>query len=164
MKSHCKLGHEYTPENTYIHPNDPKSYSCKTCKKLKAKLRAKDPIFRERIRQYRLNNGDKFREYRKRTWRKYQMKLYGYSEEQYAAQLAKQNGVCAICRKPPIKENLAVDHDHRCCPGGVSCGKCIRGLIHNNCNTAIGQLGDDPTICRLAAEYLEHPPAQENHA
>src|SRR4029077_2130187 len=33
---------------------------------------------------------------------------------------------------------LAVDHDHNCCPGAHSCGKCIRGILCGTCNSALG--------------------------
>ena len=29
---------------------------------------------------------------------------------------------------------LSVDHDHACCPGQMSCGRCIRGSICQPCN------------------------------
>lgn len=32
-RSHCKYGHEYTPENTYIQPSRPASRSCVQCRK-----------------------------------------------------------------------------------------------------------------------------------
>lgn len=84
------------------------------------------------------------------------MKKYHLTRDQYDAILLKQCGLCAICKQPP--ENgimLFVDHDHQCCPKLPSCGKCVRGLLHGKCNTALGMLKDDPTVLRLAAEYLE---------
>jgi hypothetical protein len=49
---------------------------------------------------------------------------------------------------------LAVDHNHGCCPGEKSCGKCVRGLLCDNCNQAIGKFRDDPELLLKAAEYL----------
>jgi hypothetical protein len=36
--------------------------------------------------------------------------------------------------------NVHVDHDHRCCPGDYSCGRCVRGLTHEACNRRLGQV------------------------
>lgn len=82
-------------------------------------------------------------------------KKYGLSRAQYAELFASQGGACAICRKPPPpSRQLAVDHDHRCCPGEATCGKCIRGLLCTDCNHLLGQAGDDPEVLRAAAAYL----------
>lgn len=76
--------------------------------------------------------------------------------QNYEIRLSEQNGLCALCKQPPANgEKLVTDHNHDCCPGEKSCGKCIRGLIHAHCNCALGFLRDDPKLCRLAAEYLE---------
>jgi len=50
---------------------------------------------------------------------------------------------------------LAVDHDHNCCPGQHSCGKCVRGLICGNCNTALGLAHNDAATLRQLADYLD---------
>ena len=36
-KTHCKYGHEFTPENTYIQPSRPNSRFCRTCKAARAR-------------------------------------------------------------------------------------------------------------------------------
>jgi len=75
------------------------------------------------------------------------------SPEAYAEKLAAQGGVCAICGAPPKNKSLNVDHDHRCCPGSRSCGKCVRDLLCNWCNIAGGYLAD-PRI-ELVRAYRE---------
>lgn len=78
--------------------------------------------------------------------RKYMLKkMYGLSEQEYETMVLKQKGLCAICLKPPSMRNLAVDHDHKCCPGRKSCGQCIRGLLCQKCNGYLGRINEDPT-------------------
>lgn len=80
---------------------------------------------------------------------------YNVPREWYGQQLEAQGGVCAICDSPPGKKRLSVDHDHSCCQGLNSCGKCVRGLLCGGCNTAIGSFKDDPRILARALNYLE---------
>lgn len=49
--------------------------------------------------------------------------------------IGKQDGLCAWppCGRP-LGEDTHVDHDHRCCPGTMTCGLCIRGAVHASCN------------------------------
>lgn len=83
----------------------------------------------------------------KRYWAELKY-LYGILPEQYIDLLEKQRGVCAICHRPErTRRRLSVDHDH---DSGV-----IRGLLCTNCNAGIGNLGDNPGLLRVAAEYLE---------
>ena len=75
--------------------------------------------------------------------------------EQYDKILADQGGVCAVCRRePPSARNFSVDHNHTCCPGKKSCGKCNRGLLCSNCNMGIGLFADDPVRLMRAINYL----------
>ena len=62
---------------------------------------------------------------------------YGLDSREYDRLLSSQDGVCFICKKLPGRKQLAVDHDHSCCPGEYTCGKCIRGLLCPTCNTRI---------------------------
>ena len=45
-----------------------------------------------------------------------------------------QDRACAGCRTPRADVDLEVDHDHQCCPGTRSCGRCVRGLLCRSCN------------------------------
>lgn len=51
---------------------------------------------------------------------------------------------------------LVVDHDHDCCPGAHSCGKCVRGLICVACNSGIGMIMDSAQVALSMAYYLEN--------
>lgn len=93
----------------------------------------------------------------------YVEKTYSITEEQYQALYAYQGGACYICRRArgTGRKRLSVDHDHGCCPGSVSCGRCVRGLLCKPCNRdVLGHLRDDVDSLRRAAEYLENPPAK----
>ena len=75
--------------------------------------------------------------------RKYHLKSrYKMTHDDYDALLERQGGVCAICKSadPGRKGSVSfpVDHDHSCCPGIMSCGKCIRGLLCHSCNGKLG--------------------------
>ena len=78
---------------------------------------------------------------------------YGITAEQYEALLTKQNQVCAICHKSDTKR-LSIDHDHACCPGSTSCGKCVRGLLCSRCNSVLGMVEDSPELLAALARYL----------
>lgn len=82
---------------------------------------------------------------------------YNLTREQWNALLAAQGGGCAICGTTVPKGigRFHVDHDHACCPGKKSCGKCVRGLLCNRCNPLLGYVNDDPALLRKAAAYLE---------
>lgn len=88
---------------------------------------------------------------------------YNLSLERFEAMRAAQGDVCAVCGQPEtavIKGApllLSVDHDHSCCPGKKSCGKCIRGLLCFRCNAVMGNLNDDPALLRAMLVYLDRP-------
>jgi len=81
------------------------------------------------------------------------LQKYGLSLEDYSKLLTIQNGACAVCLQPEQALNknknpkhLAVDHDHQ--------ANRVRGLLCQNCNTAIGLMGDDIIRLRAAITYL----------
>lgn len=87
----------------------------------------------------------------------YLIRNFGITQEQYDAMELAQNHKCAICGKEETSKDsrqvlreirrLAIDHDH-------NTGK-IRGLLCRRCNTVLGQLEDDPSLFRAAADYLD---------
>lgn len=70
---------------------------------------------------------------------------FGLTREKYFEVLSSQNNACAICKK--ASDKMRVDHNHET-------GK-FRGLLCHKCNSGIGLLGDNVTIIKNAAEYLE---------
>lgn len=92
----------------------------------------------------------------KRCVRAPQVARYGLTMDQHDELVKKQGGVCAICLKPPSRA-FDIDHDHACCPGDTSCGKCVRGLLCFNCNSALGKLKDDVESLKRAVAYLSRP-------
>lgn len=93
--------------------------------------------------------------------------FYKMSVEDYNHMHASQGGVCALCRRPETgakvtgkflkggTRRLAVDHDHSCCPGSRSCGRCVRGLLCSRCNAGLGYLEDNIEVLERALDYIE---------
>lgn len=73
---------------------------------------------------------------------------YGITEEQWLELTA--NG-CAICGS---RSGLAIDHDHNCCPGVKTCGKCVRGALCGAHNRALGLFKDNAEDLIAAAAYV----------
>jgi len=81
------------------------------------------------------------------------LKNYGITIEQYRETLAKQDGVCAICKQPETTEirgkviAMPVDHCH-------TSGK-ARGLLCTQCNRALGLFKDNQRVLEAAINYLK---------
>ena len=83
------------------------------------------------------------------------LRSYGITLQERDEMLAKQGGVCLICGTPETAQRrLQVDHDHDCCSGNETCGRCIRGLICQQCNRAMGLLNDDAGTIAAVVKYL----------
>lgn len=109
---------------------------------------------KECMRERRKNYKPPVRERRQLSARRYRLvNIYSITPEQYDHMLEKQGGVCAICEKSSEDRMLSVDHDHACCPGPRSCGRCVRGLLCITCNTTIARL-EDQGWGERAQEYL----------
>lgn len=75
---------------------------------------------------------------------------YGITVEQHDEMLKAQNGVCAICGKPPKRRRLQVDHHHE--------SGAVRELLCVPCNTSLAYI-EDPFWFAAATDYLNrhHP-------
>lgn len=125
---------------------------CKLCHGRRSKERSSGwteeerAVDRERKRRWLERNPGKQAGYTRKL-------RYGISELQYQEMMEAQMGFCGIggCDRPIH----SVDHDHSCCPGQKTCGKCVRALLCRECNVMLGLAQDDPQRLRNAAEYLE---------
>lgn len=72
---------------------------------------------------------------------------YGLTEADYDEMFSAQLGVCAICRKHPLRGGLVVDHNH-------STTK-VRALLCGHCNTGLGMFKENPALLIAAVEYLK---------
>ena len=87
--------------------------------------------------------------------RRFNLRKYGITLEQYDEMLISQGGTCAICgqeektvhSKTGNPNSLNVDHDH-------DTGR-IRGLLCSPCNRALGLIGDSLERAKSLVEYLE---------
>ncbi len=64
--------------------------------------------------------------------------FYNITPEQWNEYAIDGCNICGAETGEETDRNLHVDHDHKCCPGKRSCGKCVRGVVCNRCNTAMG--------------------------
>lgn len=103
---------------------------------------------RERNRAWKLANPNKAK--------RANLYKYNISLEEYDSLLNSQDGRCATCSR--LFDDLiraCIDHNHACCPGQRSCGKCIRGLLCNPCNRALGNINDALPVLKQMIVYLE---------
>ena len=135
--THCKRGHEKTPDNC-----TPRGV-CKLCNRMR---------------------GTKWhREHPERRLEIARKCAYKITEDTYQGLLIEQQHKCCICKAAFIdgkgnkhKHATCIDHDHACCAGQKSCGKCIRGLICRGCNMMLGSANDNIQTLRNAIQYLEN--------
>lgn len=98
---------------------------------------------KEYAKQYKTKRPDYF-------VRKHLDYSYGITLEEYETMRESQRGRCAVCGKheeETQRKRLFVDHSH-------SSGK-IRGLLCQQCNTALGMVNEDTDILFALASYLE---------
>lgn len=80
---------------------------------------------------------------------------YGMSLQQRENAMRSQFYRCAICNTPFVFTQPCVDHDHVCCPGKKSCGKCLRQILCWRCNIVLGHVDDDIQLLTRMIGYLD---------
>jgi hypothetical protein len=95
-------------------------------------------------------------EHRTRWNRTYRLRQFGLTPERFQAMLEAQGFACAMCHVPFTEdERIAIDHDHTCCPDSKrSCGRCVRALLHPQCNLVVGYVEQYGEMVRA---YLQSP-------
>lgn len=181
-ETHCANDHPWTEENTYwrTDPNDGVTRRvCRICfRKAQRKSKGLPPIPDDipfntrhgqethcpRNHEYTPENTylveGKWRRCRKCTQINRLCRDYGLSPEKIEELLDIQENRCPVCRQEFV-ETSHVDHDHSCCSGKTSCGKCVRGLLCNNCNNGLGRFEDDVDRLQAAIDYLKNPLARK---
>jgi recombination endonuclease VII len=119
---------------------------------------AEDPEYRERKlardRRYLAAHKDEINQRRRerlRTDHEYwerqrNFRRYGVAPADYHRLLARQGGLCSICKKKPDRP-LGVDHCHPT--------RQIRALLCIKCNAGLGQYDEDTALLLAAIAYLE---------
>lgn len=74
---------------------------------------------------------------------------YGISWDEYTEFI--KDG-CEACGS---LKNLSIDHDHNCCPGTKTCGKCLRGALCRGCNTLEGFVRANPASLNGVIAYMK---------
>ena len=115
------------------------AYSKAYYEKNKEKRRADGKV---QAKKYREENREVVLQKKLNQWLR---DIFKRTTEWYEDNLKKQGGHCALCTTEPNGRRLQVDHDHKCCPTSRegsrrTCGKCVRGLLCEKCNTKIGYL------------------------
>jgi predicted DNA-binding protein (UPF0251 family) len=155
---------------------------CKTCEELKplldfpARSSSPDGHFwhcfdckRARDREYGRRYRERHPEQKRQNARKYartdearQLRSalslkakYGLTPAAFEEKLAAQGGRCPFCPEDTEVTKWDVDHDHLCCEGSQTCGKCLRDLLCHKHNVGLGYWDDDPDALRRAADYIE---------
>lgn len=132
-KTCARCGVVQTPENSHMRAGGKYFYAyCRPCRNIVTK-------------EYAANNKEAHAAKQKRATIKWR---YGLDSAAYEALLL---AGCAVCGST---EGLCVDHDHSCCPGRRSCGKCVRGALCNRHNVALGMVNESTEELQILIEYV----------
>jgi hypothetical protein len=163
----CKVCGEDKPLDDFYRANgmrDGRRNDCKACNNAakRARTAANPEANRERVKRWRVENPDRYREAQRRNKRSvsgrrrerdgHLRRKFGITIEQYEEMLEAQGGRCAICgREPHPTISLHVDHDH--------VRGHLRGLICFDCNAGLGKFRDRRRLLAAAMAYLDaHDP------
>lgn len=123
----CIHGHPRTPENLT------RWGACRTCGRACGRKR-----YAAKPEKYRL-----------RAQASARKRQYKITPERFAALVERQSGKCVCGKTFGTEKGMlpCIDHDHVCCPSKKrSCGRCVRGLLCNRCNTVLGLLEKEPHL------------------
>ena len=115
LKICSKCGAEKDAEEFSLHPStsDGRDPRCKSCVSTYTRVYTQSAEGKAARAEYRQSDAGRLAQ-RKSDLKRH----YGITIECYWEMFNSQDGVCAICKKPPIDPlSLCVDHDHSCCPG-----------------------------------------------
>ena len=152
--THCKNGHELTPENVYTPPGTNKRRCRKCACEISKRSHRKNAIERNARHRERRRNGHRSPSDTVEGRRKGNLSYIGWTVELFDSRVLEQEGKCAICKKALTFEmrisgsRACADHEHSEPPKP-------RGVLCANCNLGIGNLQDDPEIMRAAIAYVE---------
>ena len=107
------------------------------------------PCSNNSLRAFHKNNPEKRRKY-------VLSKNFKMSPDTFEAIFNMQGRRCVICRTDtPTGHGWTVDHDHACCSGEKSCGKCVRGILCMHCNNMLGCARDRVEVLQAGIDYLK---------
>jgi len=163
LREHCKRGHALSGENVHWTGLLRNKRSCLEC---------------DRIRNRKWNEGHREKTREKARLRRlakpeYTLEwTYHISQRQFDEFLIRQHGRCPCGlifsdRGSGDSFNIPrIDHDHACCQGYRSCGKCIRGLLCHRCNVVLGlfeKRGDVDLLPDFLKAYLNRPVLEQTY-
>jgi hypothetical protein len=165
----CLVKQDYSNFHKNKQTKDGHAVYCRPCKSLLDKewiSEKPEEIAKRKVRskEWQKNNSQRYKESVKRwkesnreqkwsldkkshLWTHYRLTLEDFTEMH-----SLQKGKCLICKRG---KKLIVDHDHACCPGKISCGNCVRGLICFRCNSLLGLAQDSKEILSAAIKYIQ---------
>ncbi|AWN05290.1 endonuclease VII [Streptomyces phage Ibantik] len=91
-------------------------------------------------------------------------RMYKLTPDDMLQLLQIQGNRCALCRASDAGygRRWHIDHDHTCCPGERSCGKCVRSALCLTCNARglpwYEGLPKEMQTIEAINEYLVNPP------
>lgn len=101
--------------------------------------------------EYYKNNPEKLLVQRKNAQYRPNWFRHHITRDEYLDLLSLYKGKCHACK---TKDAVNIDHDHSCCPGSFSCGRCIRGVLCSQCNTSLGLMGDSKDRLLSLIDYI----------
>ena len=127
--------------------------NCKTCRNSKRRVdeprRFDDPALVKRRERYAADP-----DFRRRLLSGQHESKYGITLDEKDALLAERGGCAACGATETTGHGWHTDHDHACCPGQRSCGKCVRGILCHACNVTLGQSKESIERLESLINYL----------